>query len=97
MGNYRLVSLTLLPRKTIDPVFIEAMKDRVVIGVGGKCEFIKYKPGLTVPITAFGEITQLTDERRAVPATSFDFAKAFYMVCLVAILERCGLKWEMTS
>lgn len=35
MGNYRLVSLILLPRKTMDPVFIEAMKDRMVIGAGG--------------------------------------------------------------
>lgn len=65
------------------------------MGGGNQCGFIKCKPGLTVPIAPFGEITQLIDERRAVPASSF--AKAFYMVCLVVSLERCGLNWQMTS
>lgn len=78
---------------------MEAMKGRKAIEKK-QHGFIKDKPGLTVPVAAFGKMTLPMGMRRAVLAIFLNFDKAFYVVChgiLVASLERCGLNWWMTS
>ena len=84
MGNYRPVSLTLLPGKNVEQILMEAMKDRKVIEKK-QCGFIKGKPGLTVLIAAFGDMSLPMDKRRAVLATSLTSPRLFTWSAIVSL------------
>ncbi|PKU46423.1 rna-directed dna polymerase from mobile element jockey- hypothetical protein [Limosa lapponica baueri] len=68
-GNYRPVNITAIPRKVVEQLILEIisrhLKDKKIIRIS-QPGFIKWKSCLNNLINFHGEMTGLTDERRAV-------------------------------
>jgi len=96
-GNYRLVSLTSIPGKTmlqlILEVIIKQMEEKKVIR-SSQHGFTKGKSRLTNLIAFYDDMTGWVDEGRAVDVVYLDFSKAFDTVShniLIGKLRKCGL------
>jgi len=96
LGNYRSVSLHLIPRKVLETVLLESifehMKDKKMIWTS-QHEFTKGISFLTNLIAFQNEVTILVDKRRVVDVVYLDFNKASDTVSLNIIdkLKKHGL------
>uniref|UniRef100_A0A8B9ZS82 Reverse transcriptase domain-containing protein n=1 Tax=Anas zonorhyncha TaxID=75864 RepID=A0A8B9ZS82_9AVES len=96
-GNYRPVSLTVIPDKVMEQLILGAVsrciKDKKVIR-GSQHGFTKGKSCLTSLITFYEDRTRWIDDGKAVDVAYPDFSKAFDTVThsiLAAKLRKCGL------
>ncbi|GAB0184021.1 mitochondrial enolase superfamily member 1 [Grus japonensis] len=78
-GNYRLVSLTLIPGKVMEQLIMETisrhMKDKKLLR-SSQHGFTKGKSCLTNLITFYNELMHLVDEGRAKTSVHWAFSKA---------------------
>jgi len=95
-GNYRLVSLTSIPGKTVEQLILEVIRqveENKVIR-SSQYGFTKGKSGLTNLIAFYDGMTGWVDEGRAVDVVYLDFSRAFDTVShdiLIGKLRKCGL------
>ncbi|KAK4810736.1 hypothetical protein QYF61_007710 [Mycteria americana] len=90
-GNYRQVSLTLIPGKVMEQLILETTfrhtKDKKIVS-SSQNGFIKGKLCLTNLITFYDEMAALVDEGRAVDIVYLDFRKAFDPVSHKILIEK---------
>jgi len=103
-GNYRPVSLTLVPGKVMEQIIFSAitrhMQDSQVIRLSYH-GFMKGRFCLTNLISFCDKMASLVDERKVVDVVCLDFSKAFDTVSHSILLEklvargldRCTLSW----
>ena len=96
-GNYRPVSLTSNPGKTMERLLFGAIsrhiKEKRVI-MGSQYGFTQGKSCLTKLIDFYEDITRWMDDGKAVDVVYLDFSKAFDTVShsiLIAKVRECGL------
>ncbi|GAB0177989.1 mitochondrial enolase superfamily member 1 [Grus japonensis] len=102
LENYRPVSLTSIPGKVMEQLFLgvisKDVEEKKVIR-SGQHEFTKGKSCLTNLIAFYDDMTGCIDEGRAVDVVYFDFSKAFDTVShniLIGKLRKCGLdEWTV--
>ncbi|PKU42809.1 rna-directed dna polymerase from mobile element jockey-like [Limosa lapponica baueri] len=104
LGNYRSVSLTLVPGKVIEQITLSAimwhMKDNQTIRPS-QHGFMKGRSCLTNLISFYEKVTCLVDEGKAVDLVYLDFSKAFDTVSHIILMEElavhgldeCTLLW----
>ncbi|KAK4818869.1 hypothetical protein QYF61_021074 [Mycteria americana] len=103
-GNYRPVSLTLVPGKLMEQIILSAITWHVEDNQGIKPSqhgFRKGKSCLTNLIFFYDKVTRLVDEGKAVDVVYPDFSKAFDTVSHSILLEKlaahgldgCTLRW----
>ncbi|GAB0178098.1 mitochondrial enolase superfamily member 1 [Grus japonensis] len=101
-GNYRPVSLTSIPGKVMEQLFLgvisKHMEEQKVIR-SGQHGFTKGKSCLTNLIAFYDGMTSWVDEGRAVNVVYLDFSKAFDTDShniLIGKLRKCGLdEWTV--
>jgi len=79
-GNYRPVSLTSAPGKTMEKIILGTVERRLknnAIIRHSQCGFTKGKSCLSNLISFYDKITCLVDERKVVDMVFLDFSKAF--------------------
>ncbi|KAK4821662.1 LOW QUALITY PROTEIN: hypothetical protein QYF61_027130 [Mycteria americana] len=103
-GNYRPVSLTLLPGRVMEQIILSAImqhvQDNQVIRPS-QHGFMKGRSCLTNLISSYDKATRLVDEGKAVDVGYLDFNKAFDTVSHSILLEKlavldldgCTLRW----
>ncbi|KAK4817407.1 LOW QUALITY PROTEIN: hypothetical protein QYF61_013474 [Mycteria americana] len=103
-GNYRPVSLTLVPGKLMEQIILSAITWHVEDNQGIKPSqhgFRKGRSSLTNLISYYNKVTRLMDEGKAVDVFYLDFRKAFDTVSHSILLEKlaahgldgCTLRW----
>ncbi|GAB0207891.1 mitochondrial enolase superfamily member 1 [Grus japonensis] len=103
-GNYRPVSLTLVPGKVMEQVIVSTLTKHVQDNQGirpSQHGFMKGRSCLTNLISFYDKVTRLVDEGKAVDVIYLDFSKAFNTVSHSILLEklvahgldRCTLHW----
>jgi len=103
-GNYRLVSLTLVPGKIMERFVLSALTRHVQDHQGIRPRqhgFVKGRFCLTSLISFYDRVTRLVDEGKAVDVVYLDFSKTFNTVPHSILLEkladhglgRCILRW----
>ncbi|PKU45527.1 rna-directed dna polymerase from mobile element jockey-like [Limosa lapponica baueri] len=92
-GNYRPVSLTLVPGKVMEQIILSAimqnMKDTQAIRPSHH-GFMKVRSCLTNLISFYDKVTRLVDEGKAVDVVYLDFSKAFDTVSHGILLAAHG-------
>ncbi|KAK4828524.1 hypothetical protein QYF61_026946 [Mycteria americana] len=90
-GNYRPVSLTLMPRKVMEQIILIAImrhiQDNQVIRPS-QHGFMKGRSCLTNSISSYDKMTHLVDEGKVVYVAYMDFSKAFDTVSHSILLEK---------
>jgi len=79
-GNYRPVSLTLMPGKVIKQIIMSALTGHVKDNQGirpSQHGFMKGRSCLTSLISFYDQLTRLVNERKAVDVIYLDFSKTF--------------------
>ncbi|GAB0205387.1 mitochondrial enolase superfamily member 1 [Grus japonensis] len=92
LGNYRPVSLTLVPGKVMEQIILSAItwhvQDNQVIRPS-QHGFMKGRSCLTHLISFYDKVTtSLVDEGKAVDAASLDFSKTFDTISHSILLEK---------
>ncbi|KAJ7422928.1 rna-directed dna polymerase from mobile element jockey-like [Pitangus sulphuratus] len=90
-GNYRHVSLTLVPEKVMEQIecdHTKHTKDNQGIRFI-QYEFRKGRSCLTNLISFYDQVTCLVDEGKAVDVVYLDFSKAFDTVCTAYSWKSC--------
>ena len=96
-GNYRPVSLTSIPGKVMEQLFLEVINKQVEekkVIRSKQHELTKGKSCLTNLIDFYDDMTGWIDEGRAVEVVYLDFSKAFDTLSrniLLGKLRKCGL------
>jgi len=98
-GNYRLVSLTSIPGKTMEQLVLEVISKQVeekkVIS-SSQHGFTKGKSCLSNLVAFYNGMTGWVDEGRAVDVVYFEFSKAVSCNIFIEKLIKCGLdEWSV--